>query len=118
MQVVRSPWTGKMKIDKRKEETSGMMGANLAQCLLFLTPRDRGLQVKKLDEKFRHGKYPKQIIFNILPEVCSTADVYSIPYQNPLLKLECKDLFIPKYPLKRKENSNPIVNLLLGMNLP
>lgn len=59
MQIVRSPWTGKMKIDKRKEETSGMMGANLAWCLLFLTPRDRGLQVKKLDEKFRHGKYPK-----------------------------------------------------------
>lgn len=64
-----------MKTDKRKEETSGMMEANLDQCLLFSTPRDRGLQVKS-DEKFRHSKHLKQIIFNILPKVCSTADVY------------------------------------------
>lgn len=65
-----------MKTDKRKEEISGMMGANLAQYFLFLTSRDRGLQVKKSNEKFRCSKHLKQIIFHILPEVCSTADVY------------------------------------------
>lgn len=39
-----------------------------------------------------------------------------IPCWNPLLKLECMDSFIPKYPPNWKKNH--IVNLHLGMNLP
>lgn len=76
LQIVRSPWAGKIKVDKRKEVTSRRTGDKLAQCLLILTPRNRKLQVKSSDEKFRHIKHPKQVTFYVQPEACSTTDVY------------------------------------------
>lgn len=41
-----------------------------------------------------------------------------IPYWNPLVKLECIDLFIPKHPPNWKKKTQNIVNLHWGMNLP
>lgn len=117
-EIVRYAQTGKMKIDKRKKQASERVGANLAQCLLFFTPRDRALQVRKSDEKFRHSKYLKtDNIQNSARSLFYCRCLLNFLSKSPI-KTGMQRFVLSKISFKKKKISNPIVNLHLGMNLP